>query len=41
MYGGDHQIEVKTMSTLSVVSHVILITLLLPIVIIWRKINGI
>tara|TARA_R110001583_G_scaffold186329_1_gene347010 strand:- start:327 stop:737 length:411 start_codon:yes stop_codon:yes gene_type:complete len=41
MYGGDYQIEVKTMSTLSVISHVILLTLLLPIVIIWRKINGI
>ena len=41
MYGGDYQVEVKTMSTLSVVGHAILLILLLPIAIIWRKINGI
>lgn len=41
IYGADYQIEVKTMSTPSVIGHAIFLIVLLPIVIIWRKINGI
>jgi hypothetical protein len=41
MYGGEHQIEVKVIPKITAVGQLILLILLLPLVLIKRKINGV